>query len=132
LGAKKAIELIRRKVHFTMASTPFLTDLPKVSVKAVWGSDLRTFLCAERRFGPLVEHARKTLGAKSYRRGDDRNGAVTLIKIDDDDERASTLGLPLPGADSRRRCRRNRYLHTEGRLFVRSCSNFGGYLNRPI
>ena len=109
--AKKAIELIRAEgVTFTMASTPFLTDLAKgVGEGGLGVPTLRTFLCAGAPIpGPLVEHARKTLGAKIVSAwGMTENGAVTLIKIDDDDERAfNTSGCPVARRrDSRRRCR---------------------------
>jgi cyclohexanecarboxylate-CoA ligase len=61
------------------------------------------------------------------------NGAVTLIQLDDEDERAvNTDGCPLPGVELK-------VVDTDGstlpagqagKLFVRSCSNFGGYLKR--
>jgi cyclohexanecarboxylate-CoA ligase len=136
--AKKAIELICREgVTFTMASTPFLTDLAKgVGESGLGVPTLRTFLCAGAPIpGPLVGHARKTLGAKIVSAwGMTENGAVTLIKIDDDDERAfNTSGCPLPGVEIRIVDAEGKPLpsSTEGRLFVRCCSNFGGYLNRP-
>ena len=132
--AKKAIELIRTEgVTFTMASTPFLTDLAKgVGEGGPGVPTLRTFLCAGAPIpGPLVEHARKTLGAKIVSAwGMTENGAVTLIKIDDDDERAfNTSGCPLPGVEICVVDAESKSLphNTEGRLFVRSCSNFGGY-----
>jgi cyclohexanecarboxylate-CoA ligase len=120
-----------------MASTPFLTDLAKaVSEPGEQVPSLRTFLCAGAPIpGPLVENARKALGAKIVSAwGMTENGAVTLINLDDDDERAfNTSGCPLPGVEIRvvdagGKCLPN---GTEGRLLVRSCSNFGGYLRRP-
>jgi cyclohexanecarboxylate-CoA ligase len=135
---KKAIELIRSEgATFTMASTPFLTDLAKsVGEGGVGVPTLRTFLCAGAPIpGPLVEQARKTLGAKIVSAwGMTENGAVTLIKVDDDDERAfNTSGCPLPGVEIRVVDGEGKLLpsNTEGRLLVRSCSNFGGYLRRP-
>ena len=135
---KKAVELIRSEgATFTMASTPFLTDLAKaVSESGMEVPTLRTFLCAGAPIpGPLVEQARKTLGAKIVSAwGMTENGAVTLIKIDDDDERAfNTSGCPLPGAEIRVVDADGRPLPhgTNGRLLVRACSNFGGYLRRP-
>ncbi|WP_374408590.1 cyclohexanecarboxylate-CoA ligase [Hydrogenophaga sp.] len=134
----KAIDLIRAEgVTFTMASTPFLTDLAKnvaESGRAV--PTLRTFLCAGAPIpGPLVEQARSALGSKIVSAwGMTENGAVTLIELHDPDERAFTTdgkalpgvelkvvdydGLPLPAGEA-------------GKLYVRSCSNFGGYLKRP-
>ncbi|MBV5271486.1 MAG: cyclohexanecarboxylate-CoA ligase [Afipia sp.] len=135
---KKAIELIRaEKVTFTMASTPFLTDLAKGVAESGEGvPTLRTFLCAGAPIpGPLVENARKALGAKIVSAwGMTENGAVTLIKLDDDDERAfNTSGCPLPGTEIRVVDADGKPLPhgEEGRLLVRTCSNFGGYLRRP-
>jgi cyclohexanecarboxylate-CoA ligase len=135
---KKAVELIRSEgATFTMASTPFLTDLAKaVSESGMEVPTLRTFLCAGAPIpGPLVQQARKTLGAKIVSAwGMTENGAVTLIKVDDDDERAfNTSGCPLPGAEIRVVDADGRPLPhgTNGRLLVRACSNFGGYLRRP-
>jgi cyclohexanecarboxylate-CoA ligase len=135
---KKAVELIRSEgVTFTMASTPFLTDLAKAVGESGEGvPTLRTFLCAGAPIpGPLVENARKALGAKIVSAwGMTENGAVTLIELDDDDERAfSTSGCPLPGVEIRVVGADGNNLPngTEGRLLVRSCSNFGGYLRRP-
>ncbi len=135
---KKAVELIRAEgVTFTMASTPFLTDLAKaVSESGMGVPTLRTFLCAGAPIpGPLVEQARKALGAKIVSAwGMTENGAVTLIRIDDDDERAfNTSGCPLPGAEIRVVDSEGKPAphDVEGRLLVRSCSNFGGYLHRP-
>ena len=134
----RAIDLIRNEaVGFTMASTPFLTDLAKnveESGKAV--PTLKVFLCAGAPIpGPLVEQARRVLGTKIVSAwGMTENGAVTLIQLEDEDERAvNTDGCPLPGVELK-------VVDTDastlpagqaGKLFVRSCSNFGGYLKRP-
>lgn len=135
---KKAVELIRTEgATFTMASTPFLTDLAKaVSETGVGVPTLRTFLCAGAPIpGPLVENARKALGAKIVSAwGMTENGAVTLINLHDDDERAfNTSGCPLPGTEIRVAGAMGEPLPSgvEGRLLVRTCSNFGGYLRRP-
>ena len=135
---KKAVELIREHgVSFTMASTPFLTDLTKTVQEA--GTpvpSLKTFLCAGAPIpGALVEQARKVLGTKIVSAwGMTENGAVTLIKLDDDDERAfSTDGCPLPGVELKVVDFDGKTLPAgeAGRLLVRACSNFGGYLQRP-
>ncbi len=67
--------------------------------------------------------------------GMSENGAVTLIKLDDADERAFTTdGIGLPGVELK-------VVDVDasgpalpagqpGKLYVRSCSNFGGYLKR--
>jgi len=135
---KKAVELIRaERCTFTMASTPFLTDLTRtVAESSTPVPTLRTFLCAGAPIpGPLVEQARSVLGSKIVSAwGMTENGAVTLIKIDDDDQRAFTTdGLPLPGVELK-------VVDVDGtpapageagKLYVRACSNFGGYLRRP-
>jgi cyclohexanecarboxylate-CoA ligase len=135
---KKAIELIRAEgVTFTMASTPFLTDLTKaVQDHGTAVPTLKTFLCAGAPIpGPLVEQARRVLGTKIVSAwGMTENGAVTLIKPDDDDELAYTTdGCPLPGVVVMVVDVDGRPLPAGevGRLLVRACSNFGGYLRRP-
>jgi cyclohexanecarboxylate-CoA ligase len=134
----KAVEVIRdEKVSFTMASTPFLTDLTKnVTDSGNSVPTLKTFLCAGAPIpGPLVEQARKALGTKIVSAwGMTENGAVTLIELDDDDERAFTTdGLPLPGVDLKVVDIDDKVAlpGESGKLYVRSCSNFGGYLQRP-
>jgi cyclohexanecarboxylate-CoA ligase len=134
----KAIDLIRAEgCTFTMASTPFLTDLAKnvaESGKAV--PTLRTFLCAGAPIpGPLVEQARAVLGTKIVSAwGMTENGAVTLIELDDPDERAFTTdGVALPGVELKVVDDEGHTLPAgqPGKLLVRACSNFGGYLKRP-
>jgi len=135
---KKAIEVIRTEgVSFTMASTPFLTDLARtVQEAATPVPSLRTFLCAGAPIpSPLVEQARAALGAKIVSAwGMTENGAVTLIKLDDDDERAfATDGCPLPGVEIKVVDVDGQTLPSgeSGKLLLRACSNFGGYLKRP-
>ena len=134
----RALELIRaEKVSFTMASTPFLTDLARTVAETGQAvPTLKTFLCAGAPIpGPLVEQARSVLGTKIVSAwGMSENGACTLIHLDDDDERAvNTDGCALPGMeakvadDSGAEVPRGEV----GRLLVRGCSNFGGYLKRP-
>jgi cyclohexanecarboxylate-CoA ligase len=137
---KKAVEVINAELaSFTMASTPFLTDLTKaVADSQTPVPSLKTFLCAGAPIpGPLVEQARAALGTKIVSAwGMSENGAVTLIKLDDPDERAFTTdGVALPGVELK-------VVEfdasgpalpegTPGKLYVRACSNFGGYLKRP-
>jgi cyclohexanecarboxylate-CoA ligase len=135
---KKAIELIRAEgVSFTMASTPFLTDLTKnVQEGGTAVPSLKTFLCAGAPIpGPLVEQARKVLGTKIVSAwGMTENGAVTLIKLDDDDQLACTTdGCPLPGVEVKvvDFDGQAKPVGEVGKLLVRACSNFGGYLHRP-
>jgi cyclohexanecarboxylate-CoA ligase len=134
----KAVELIREHgVSFTMASTPFLTDLTKtVQEVGTPAPSLKTFLCAGAPIpGALVEQARRVLGTKIVSAwGMTENGAVTTILPEDDDERAySTDGCPLLGAELKVVDDAGQALPAgeAGRLLVRSCSNFGGYLQRP-
>ncbi|MGP9810256.1 cyclohexanecarboxylate-CoA ligase [Rhodopseudomonas sp. NSM] len=134
----KAADLIRaERVSFTMASTPFLTDLTRVVKESAQPvPSLKTFLCAGAPIpGPLVEQAQAGLGAKIVSAwGMTENGAVTLIKLDDDDKLASTTdGCPLPGVEVKVIDGDGATLPAGqiGRLVVRACSNFGGYLRRP-
>jgi len=134
----RAVDLIREEgATFTMASTPFLTDLARTVAQTGKSlPSLRTFLCAGAPIpGPLVEQARAALGAKIVSAwGMTENGAVTTTLLDDDDERSvNTDGRPLPGMEVRIADPDGRALPTGeiGRLLVRGCSNFGGYLKRP-
>jgi len=135
---RRVIRLIQDEgATFTMASTPFLTDLAKAAQET--GQcipTLRTFLCAGAPIpGALVEQARKVLDAKVISAwGMTENGAVTLIRPEDDDERAfNTDGFPLPGVELKILDADGTVLPAgqAGNLFVRTCSNFGGYLHRP-
>jgi cyclohexanecarboxylate-CoA ligase len=135
---RKAVETIRaERVTFTMASTPFLSDLTRTVAETGAGvPTLRTFLCAGAPIpGPLVEQARAVLGTQIVSAwGMTENGAVTLTKPDDGDELAATTdGCPLPGAEVKVVDLDDRQLPPGqvGRLLVRACSNFGGYLHRP-
>ena len=134
----KAADLIRQEgITFTMASTPFLTDLTRVVSETGSGvPSLKTFLCAGAPIpGPLVEQARGVLGAKIVSAwGMTENGAVTLINLEDDDLLAFTTdGCALPGVEVKVVDDDGKTLPPGkiGRLLVRSCSNFGGYLKRP-
>lgn len=124
-------------VTFTMASTPFLTDLTRVVAEGAGAvPTLRTFLCAGAPIpGPLVEQARSVLGSKiASAWGMTENGVVTIIELDDDDERArNTDGHPLPGVEIKVVDADGHSLPSgeAGELLVRACSNFGGYLKRP-
>ncbi len=135
---KKAVELIREHgVTFTMASTPFLTDLARTVAES--GNDvptLRTFVCAGAPIpGPLVEQASKAMGAKIISAwGMSENGAVTTTRPEDDDERSvNSDGCPLPGVELKVVDFEGKQLPpgTAGKLLLRACSNFGGYLRRP-
>lgn len=134
----KALALIRQeRCTFTMASTPFLSDLTRtVSETGKGVSTLRTFLCAGAPIpGALVEQAREVLNVKIVSAwGMTENGAATLTRLEDDDERASTTdGLPLPGVEVKVVDEQGGVVPQgeSGQLYIRSCSNFGGYLKRP-
>ena len=137
---KKAVEIIHlEKATFTMASTPFLTDLTRIVTELGTSvPTLKTFLCAGAPIpGPLVEQARAALGTKIVSAwGMSENGAVTLIRLDDPDERAFTTdGLPLPGVELKvvesDASGPALTAGEQGKLYLRACSNFGGYLKRP-
>ena len=135
---RKAIELINaERATFTMASTPFLTDLARtVQETGTPVPSLRIFLCAGAPIpSPLVEQARAALGAKIVSAwGMTENGAVTTTLLDDDDERPiNTDGVPLPGVEIKVVDPEGKTLPPGqiGELLLRACSNFGGYLKRP-
>lgn len=135
---KMAVQLIRdHGVTFTMASTPFLTDLARTVAESEEGvPTLRTFLCAGAPIpGPLVEQARQAMGTKIISAwGMTENGAVTTTLPDDEDAQSVTTdGCPLPGVELKVVDASGATLppDTPGKLMVRSCSNFGGYLRRP-
>jgi cyclohexanecarboxylate-CoA ligase len=97
---------------------------------------LSTFLCSGSPIpGPLVEQARQAMGTKIVSAwGMSETGAVTLTKLEDDDERSFTSdGCPLPGVEVKVVNADGAAVppDTPGQLLVRSCSNFGGYLKRP-
>lgn len=133
-----AVDLIHRyQVTFTMASTPFLTDLSNaVSEAHELLQSLKTFLCAGAPIpGPLVQKARESLGVKVISAwGMSECGAVTTTRPEDDDERSfNTDGLPLPGVEVKivDDEGQTKAANEPGRLIIRTCSNFGGYLKRP-
>ncbi len=125
------------KVTFTMASTPFLSDL--TDVVGAGGHDvssLRIFLAAGAPIPRvLVERATQALKANIISAwGMTENGAVTTTKLDDPPEKTfHTDGCPLSGMEVRVTNSANEPLPAgeEGQLKVRGCSNFVGYLKRP-
>ncbi|MEM7324016.1 MAG: cyclohexanecarboxylate-CoA ligase [Actinomycetota bacterium] len=135
--AAVAVALINRhRVTFTMASTPFLTDLSDATDGEAAVDSLRQFVCAGAPIpGPLVERAQRSLGAAVLSAwGMSENGAVTTTLPDDDQRRAAeTDGCPLPGTEVKVVGEDGAVVPSgvPGRLLVRSCSNFGGYLKRP-
>jgi cyclohexanecarboxylate-CoA ligase len=135
---RRALHIIAAEgVDFTMASTPFLADLTRAAAAAGTApSSLRLFVCAGAPIpGPLVEAARTTLRVQVLSAwGMTENGAVTLTRPEDPPERAvNTDGCPLPGAEIKVVDPAGLSLPPgrEGRLLVRSVSNFVGYHKRP-
>lgn len=136
--AKRAIEIINaEKVSFTMASTPFLTDLTRTVIETGQSvPSLKTFVCAGAPIpGPLVEQARNGLGTKIISAwGMTENGAVTTTCPEDDDTLSVTTdGRALPGVQVKvvDFDGKDMPVGEVGQLLVRCCSNFGGYLKRP-
>ncbi|SCU75794.1 Cyclohexanecarboxylate-CoA ligase [Cupriavidus necator] len=136
--AGRAADLVRAEgCTFTMASTPFLSDLTKTVVESGKGvPSLRIFQCAGAPIpGALVEQAREVLGTKIVSGwGMTEVGVATLIQLNDDDQLAvNTDGCPLPGVEVKVVDVNDMALPAgeEGKLMIRGCSNFGGYLHRP-
>ncbi|MFV5589345.1 cyclohexanecarboxylate-CoA ligase [Acinetobacter variabilis] len=133
----KAVDLIHQhQVNFTMASTPFLNDLSNTVAEQHDKVDsLKIFLCAGAPIpGPLVQKAREILGVKVISAwGMTECGAVTTTCPEDDDERSfNTDGIALPGVDVKivDKTRKTKPVNESGRLMIRACSGFGGYLKR--
>lgn len=125
-------------VTWTMASTPFLIDLSgAVEELRTDPASLRIFLCAGTVIpGPVVERAQAILGARVISAwGMTENGACTTVRLEDPSElSAASDGVPLPGMELQIRDRDGHVVTepgVEGELYVRGCSNFGGYLKRP-
>lgn len=134
----KAVDLIHQhQVNFTMASTPFLNDLSNTVAEQHDKVDsLKIFLCAGAPIpGPLVQKARETLGVKVISAwGMTECGAVTLTLPEDEDERSfNTDGIALPGVEIKivDKKGQTKAVNESGRLMIRTCSNFAGYLKRP-
>lgn len=133
--AAKVIE--KEGVTWTMASTPFLMDLTNaVAENGTDPSSLRIFLCAGTSIpGPVVERAQAVLGARVVSAwGMTENGAVTTVRMEDDPQKAAESdGVALPGVEVQIRDADGNPAPAgaEGDLFLRACSNFGGYLKRP-
>ncbi|WKT74665.1 cyclohexanecarboxylate-CoA ligase [Acinetobacter variabilis] len=133
----KAVDLIHQhQVNFTMASTPFLNDLSNTVAEQYDKVDsLKIFLCAGAPIpGPLVQKAREILGVKVISAwGMTERGAVTTTCPEDDDERSfNTDGIALPGVDVKivDKTGQTKPVNESGRLMIRACSGFGGYLKR--
>jgi cyclohexanecarboxylate-CoA ligase len=125
------------KSTFTMASTPFLADLTEEGeARPDAFKSLRIFLSAGAPIPRvLVRRASEHLGATiASGWGMTENGAVTVTRPEDPPEKVfETDGCALPGMDVRTVDAADKPVAAgeEGRLQVRGCSNFVGYLKRP-
>ncbi len=132
-----AMRIDIERVTFTMASTPFLSDLTDfVETKNFDIASLRIFLSAGAPIPRvLAQRAAQVLKANIVSAwGMTENGAVTTTKLDDPPPRAfHTDGCALPGMEVRITDPADNPLPpgAEGMLKVRGCSNFVGYLKRP-
>lgn len=137
-NAKVAGDVIAKEgVTFTMASTPFLADLTDEAERRPEAfASLRMFLAAGAPIPRiLVRRARDSMGATIISAwGMSENGAVTVTRPEDPPEKSfETDGAALPGMAVRVVDVNGSpsTVNTEGRLQVRGCSNFVGYLKRP-
>jgi len=135
---RKAVDLIAADgVTFTMAATPFLSDLTDEAARRPADlKTLRTFLSAGAPIPrALVRRAAEHLGANIISAwGMTENGAVTTTRIGDPpDKTFETDGCPLEGMQIRAVDENDRVLppEAEGRLQANGASNFVGYLKHP-
>jgi cyclohexanecarboxylate-CoA ligase len=125
------------QVTFTMASTPFLSDL--ANTPAVDNHDLgslHTFLTAGAPIPRvLARHAAERLGVMVIAAwGMTENGGVTMTKRDDPEEKVfGSDGGPIEGMEVRVVDENGKPLppEIEGQLQVRGMANFVGYLKKP-
>jgi len=137
-NAGRAVDLIAAEgVTFTMAATPFLSDLTDEAAKRPADvKSLRTFLSAGAPIPrALVRRAAEHLGANIISAwGMTENGAVTTTRIGDPpDKTFETDGCAIEGMEVRVVDDNGAVLgaDTEGRLQARGASNFVGYLKHP-
>lgn len=135
---EKAADIISAEgATFTMASTPFLSDLTEVALRRP--EAFRTFRVFLAGGAPiprvLARRAAEALGASIISGwGMTENGAITVGKLDDPPEKIfDTDGCPLPGVEIWVVDPNGAVLPAgeEGSLQARACSNFVGYLKRP-
>jgi len=137
-NAGKAVDLIAGDgVTFTMAATPFLSDMTDEAAKRPGDlKSLRTFLSAGAPIPrALVRRAAEHLGANIISAwGMTENGAVTTTRIGDPpDKTFETDGCALEGMEVRVVDDNGVLLppDAEGRLQAKGASNFVGYLKHP-
>ena len=132
-----AKQITTERATFTMGATPFLNDLADFCIATgTTTPSLRLFVSAGAPIPrPLVAEARRALGAAVLSAwGMSENGAVTTTRVEDSEEKVTTTdGCPLPGMEVRVVDAAGGVVPSgeEGRLQVRRCSNFIGYLKRP-
>ncbi|MGQ0502228.1 MAG: AMP-binding protein [Panacagrimonas sp.] len=129
--------ILDNKVTFTMGATPFLADLTQSS-KAPPAEQvpLRYFVCGGAPIPrALAEHAAKRLAIKVISvYGMSENAAVTVTPPDASAEKVfSADGCPLPGVELRVLSAEGKEqpIGEEGRLMIKTPSNFVGYLRKP-
>jgi cyclohexanecarboxylate-CoA ligase len=130
--------IARERISYTMASTPFLSDLAE-TVATEGGYDVSSLRLFQLGGAPvprdLVVRATEILDAHIISSwGMTETGAVTISKPDDPPEKVfHTDGCALAGMELRVVDASNRPLPAgpEGHLQVRGCANFVGYLKRP-
>jgi cyclohexanecarboxylate-CoA ligase len=134
----RATEIIRDEgVTFTMGATPFLVDLCACAeADPAAFTTLRVFVCGGAPVPrDLVRKAGVAMGAQiNSCWGMSEIAAITLTGPDDPQDRVfSTDGSPLPGCELRILASDGSVapVGEEGRLVVKACSLFGGYLKRP-
>ena len=137
-NAARAVDLVaQEQATFTMAATPFLSDMTDEAAKRPQDlRSLRIFLSAGAPIPrTLVRRATEHLGANIISAwGMTENGAVTTTLVGDPPEKTfETDGKPLPGMDIRVVNETGTLLppNSEGRLQARGASNFVGYLKHP-
>ncbi len=136
--ADLAGEIVHREaVSYTMASTPFLSDLNDIASQLPHAfATLRLFHSAGATIPrQLVRDATERLGATIISGwGMTENGAVATTRPGDPAEKIfETDGLPMEGMELRVVDEVGEILPAgeSGALQVRGCSNFVGYLHRP-
>ncbi len=135
---ERAAEIIRGEgVTFTMAATPFLVDLcARAEADPAAFASLRVFVCGGAPVPrDLVRKAGVAMGAQiNSCWGMSEIAAITLTGPDDPEDRVfETDGAALPGCELRVLALDGSVapVGEEGRLVVKACSLFGGYLKRP-
>lgn len=135
---RQALNLIQTEgITFSMASSPFVADLCNAAeAGGPVSPQFANFCCAGAPIPPvLIERARSLLGlAVSSAWGMTECGAVTVTEPHRTDTKSgSTDGKPLPGIEVKV-VNADQQLAAPGetgKLYVRGCSLFAGYLKRP-